>query len=201
MPRRLGVRAAGCRRSGAASAGTSAGGRCRPRRRSRRRPAACSDAVVSDRRNIMNSTTPSASAMRWSAPKMTISSSSGDMDGDYPSGSGRQTGFRYHRLPLMAASTDTSTTLDLASRAAEGSRSARRLRRTGQVPGVIYGGERRTRAVRGRRPDPAQHPGAFGRDPRDLASTAARRRRCSSRTSSATRCAARRSTSTSCAST
>ena len=41
----------------------------------------------------------------------------------------------------MAASTDTSTTLDLTSRAAEGSRSARRLRRTGQVPGVIYGGE------------------------------------------------------------
>jgi large subunit ribosomal protein L25 len=41
----------------------------------------------------------------------------------------------------MAASTDTSTTLDLASRAAEGSRSARRLRRAGKVPGVIYGGE------------------------------------------------------------
>jgi large subunit ribosomal protein L25 len=41
----------------------------------------------------------------------------------------------------MAASTDTSTTLDLASRAAEGSRSARRLRRTGNVPGVIYGGD------------------------------------------------------------
>jgi large subunit ribosomal protein L25 len=41
----------------------------------------------------------------------------------------------------MAASTDTSTTLDVTSRAAEGSRSARRLRRTGQVPGVIYGGE------------------------------------------------------------
>jgi large subunit ribosomal protein L25 len=40
----------------------------------------------------------------------------------------------------MAASTDTSTTLDVTSRAAEGSRSARRLRRTGQVPGVIYGG-------------------------------------------------------------
>src|ERR687890_1865360 len=32
------------------------------------------------------------------------------------------------------------TTLALTSRAAEGSRSARRLRRTGQVPGVIYGG-------------------------------------------------------------
>jgi large subunit ribosomal protein L25 len=32
------------------------------------------------------------------------------------------------------------TSLALSSRAAEGSRSARRLRRTGQVPGVIYGG-------------------------------------------------------------
>jgi large subunit ribosomal protein L25 len=40
----------------------------------------------------------------------------------------------------MAASTDTSA-LDVASRAADGSRSARRLRRTGQVPGVIYGGD------------------------------------------------------------
>jgi large subunit ribosomal protein L25 len=40
----------------------------------------------------------------------------------------------------MAASTDTASTLDLASRAADGSRSARRLRRTGQVPGIIYGG-------------------------------------------------------------
>jgi large subunit ribosomal protein L25 len=41
----------------------------------------------------------------------------------------------------MAASTDTSTTLDLTSRAAEGSRSARRLRRTGKVPGILYGGD------------------------------------------------------------
>jgi large subunit ribosomal protein L25 len=41
----------------------------------------------------------------------------------------------------MAASTDTPTTLDLTSRAAEGSRSARRLRRTGQVPGILYGGD------------------------------------------------------------
>src|SRR3954469_24919056 len=32
------------------------------------------------------------------------------------------------------------TRLDLNARAAEGSRSARRLRRSGQVPGVIYGG-------------------------------------------------------------
>jgi large subunit ribosomal protein L25 len=41
----------------------------------------------------------------------------------------------------MAASTDTSSKLDLTARAAEGSRSARRLRRTGKVPGVIYGGK------------------------------------------------------------
>ncbi len=41
----------------------------------------------------------------------------------------------------MAASTDTSSKLELSPRAAEGSRSARRLRRTGQVPGVIYGGD------------------------------------------------------------
>jgi large subunit ribosomal protein L25 len=40
----------------------------------------------------------------------------------------------------MATSTETSSKLDLASRTAEGSRSARRLRRTGQVPGIIYGG-------------------------------------------------------------
>ena len=41
----------------------------------------------------------------------------------------------------MAAPTDTSTTLDLTARIAEGSRSARRLRRTGRVPGIIYGGD------------------------------------------------------------
>jgi large subunit ribosomal protein L25 len=41
----------------------------------------------------------------------------------------------------MAATIDTSATLEVASRAAEGSRSARRLRRTGRVPGVIYGGD------------------------------------------------------------
>ena len=52
----------------------------------------------------------------------------------------------------MAASSDTSSTLELTSRGAEGSRSARRLRRTGQVPGVIYGGgdEPRPFAVDGR---------------------------------------------------
>jgi large subunit ribosomal protein L25 len=71
---------------------------------------------------------------------MTISSSSGDITEAYPVLEGHKTGLRYHPLPLMAASTDTSTTLALTSRTAEGSRSARRLRRTGQVPGVIYGG-------------------------------------------------------------
>jgi large subunit ribosomal protein L25 len=40
----------------------------------------------------------------------------------------------------MAAATETPT-LDVHARAAEGSRAARRLRRTGQVPGVIYGGD------------------------------------------------------------
>jgi large subunit ribosomal protein L25 len=35
---------------------------------------------------------------------------------------------------------DTTTKLDVTSRAAEGSRAARRLRRSGRVPGVLYGG-------------------------------------------------------------
>ena len=41
----------------------------------------------------------------------------------------------------MATATDTSARLDVTTRAAEGSRAARRLRRTGQVPGIIYGGD------------------------------------------------------------
>ena len=35
---------------------------------------------------------------------------------------------------------DSSTKLDVTSRAADGSRAARRLRRSGRVPGVLYGG-------------------------------------------------------------
>jgi large subunit ribosomal protein L25 len=35
-----------------------------------------------------------------------------------------------------------STSLSIAPRAAEGSRATRRLRRTGRVPGVLYGGQR-----------------------------------------------------------
>ena len=40
----------------------------------------------------------------------------------------------------MVAPAHASTKLDLDARAADGSRSARRLRRTGLVPGIIYGG-------------------------------------------------------------
>ena len=38
------------------------------------------------------------------------------------------------------ATTTTTTKLDVASRDPDGSRSARRLRRTGRIPGVLYGG-------------------------------------------------------------
>jgi large subunit ribosomal protein L25 len=55
-----------------------------------------------------------------------------------PAQGGNQTRFGYHPLPLMA-STDSST-LQLSARGPEGSRSARRLRREGLVPGVMYGG-------------------------------------------------------------
>ena len=147
----------------------------------------------------MKSTTPSTRATTWSAPKMTINSSSGDITRRLPIQSRCETGVRYHPLPLMAASTDTSTTLDLTARAAEGSRSARRLRRTGQVPGIIYGGD--------------SEPELFAVDGRILRNTLARsgailqiaidgsdaRRPSWSRTCSAIPCAARRSTSTSCA--
>ena len=57
------------------------------------------------------------------------------------------------------ASTE-STTLPLTARAPEGSRSARRLRRDNQVPGVIYGGG-----------DEPQH---FAVDARTLRNTLAR---------------------------
>jgi len=38
------------------------------------------------------------------------------------------------------ADTNTTTKLAVSSRAAEGSRAARRLRRSGRVPGIVYGG-------------------------------------------------------------
>ena len=36
---------------------------------------------------------------------------------------------------------ETATKLDVRSRTAAGSRAARRLRRAGRVPGVLYGGQ------------------------------------------------------------
>jgi large subunit ribosomal protein L25 len=45
---------------------------------------------------------------------------------------------RYHRTPLMAG--NQSTALEVEPRLPAGSREARRLRRRGNVPGVLYGG-------------------------------------------------------------
>jgi large subunit ribosomal protein L25 len=45
---------------------------------------------------------------------------------------------RYHRTPLMAG--NQSTALEVEPRRPSGSREARRLRRQGNVPGVLYGG-------------------------------------------------------------
>jgi large subunit ribosomal protein L25 len=67
-----------------------------------------------------------------------MSSSSGLIQKNVPPVRFDQTAFRYHALPLMAAT--ESTPLSLTARAPEGSRSARRLRRDGLVPGVVYGG-------------------------------------------------------------
>src|SRR5580704_11818082 len=46
--------------------------------------------------------------------------------------------WRYHPSPLMARA-DT-TALPVSHREPDGSRAARRLRRAGNVPGVVYGG-------------------------------------------------------------
>lgn len=48
------------------------------------------------------------------------------------------TGERYHRSPPMTPA--ETTALTVAQREPAGSRAARRLRRTGSVPGVVYGG-------------------------------------------------------------
>ncbi len=55
-----------------------------------------------------------------------------------PRREGREAPLRYHPGPLMAAS--ESTSLAVVARPVEGSRAARRLRRAGLVPGVVYGG-------------------------------------------------------------
>src|SRR4051794_34459073 len=70
---------------------------------------------------------------------MTRSSASGPIGAETtatePGGEGAS---RYHRWSLMSA---TATTLEATARQAEGSRSARRLRRRGVVPAVVYGGD------------------------------------------------------------
>ena len=106
----------------------------------------------SERRNIRNSAPPRTRATRWRTPKITSSSASGDIAPWIPvPAGGRMTPFRYHRRPLVASISPCprrppqimadSTKLSLTARDPEGSRSARRLRRTGDVPGVIYGGD------------------------------------------------------------
>src|SRR3954454_2505157 len=54
---------------------------------------------ASERRNMTKSTPPSTSATRCSAPKITISSSSGVMGVRVPTHGRIQTRFRYHRQP------------------------------------------------------------------------------------------------------
>src|SRR3954452_634539 len=77
--------------------------------------------------------------MTWITPMMTSSSASGPIRAEpsapRPGGEGS---LRYHRTSPMSA---TATTLEVSSRTPEGSRSARRLRRQGLVPGVVYGGD------------------------------------------------------------
>ena len=94
--------------------------------------------VVSERRNITNSATPSATAIRWSVPKMSISSASGDIRIERYPQSGPSTTTSLAWPPVMAGSDHQS--LEVTARPVEGSRSTRRLRKQGLVPGVVYGG-------------------------------------------------------------
>src|ERR671932_2046461 len=67
---------------------------------------------------------------------MTISSS-GAMEAGYP----RRAGVRRRFATMPTRSMASQDSLSLTTRAPEGSRAARRLRREGLVPGVIYGGD------------------------------------------------------------
>ena len=97
----------------------------------------CHGFVASERRNITNRSAPSATAIRCSVPKMSISSASGDIPSMYPE-RGVFTTSSLPSAPAMARSEHTA--LDVLTRPIEGSRSTRRLRREGLVPGVVYGG-------------------------------------------------------------
>jgi large subunit ribosomal protein L25 len=70
------------------------------------------------------------------------------------------TGRSPRRPPLPQIMADSSSNLSLSARGPEGSRSARRLRRSGSVPGVIYGG--------------GDEPAHFSVDARTLRNTLAR---------------------------
>src|SRR4051794_12542236 len=109
------------------------------------------EVFASERRNRANRTPPRISAARCRDAKMTISPSSGATLARLPPEPREQTSFRYHGTPLAAPvstrprapitttmAADTNK-LSLTARDPEGSRSARRLRREGLVPGVIYG--------------------------------------------------------------
>src|SRR3954451_4848532 len=79
-------------------------------------------------------------ATRWRPPNSSTSSWSGVTPSDYlwrgPQGRARPS----LQWPTAMASNDT-TKLDVTTRDQHGSRAMRRLRRTGRVPGIIYGAE------------------------------------------------------------
>ena len=95
---------------------------------------------------------------------MSISSASGDIAlAIYPrSGSGTTTSLAWP--PVMAGSDHQA--LEVTARPVEGSRSTRRLRKQGLVPGVVYGGGERADHVLGRRVDAPRHAGARRRGAR-----------------------------------
>ena len=92
----------------------------------------------------------------------------------------------------------TSTQLDVRARQPDGSRAARRLRRDGRVPGILYGGGERAAELRRGRPRaaPRARPGGRGAGP-ERRRRRPPRRSCSRRPS-ATRCAGRPCTSICC---
>jgi large subunit ribosomal protein L25 len=67
---------------------------------------------------------------------MSISSTSPDIDKGYRA----ETAMKTASLPSAAMATAQGTGLSVELREPSGSRAARRLRRTGKVPGIVYGG-------------------------------------------------------------
>ena len=191
-------RAAGCRPSGAAWAGD--GSRSLPPPPP---PSSSSggghDDAVSERRNIMKSTIPSVSATRCSAPKITISSSSGDITRMLPPDRG-------WRATASLACPAAHGRIIRQLQHARTDRPRRRGIPLGAPPAPHRPGARRH--LRRRRRAAARSPSTRAscatrwriraRSSRSR-STAERPPRCSSRTCSAIPCAATPCTSTSCA--